>query len=95
MTITLEMFKAICTFDQITPWFLNFIFGFGRKTKSVDEDYMACYHQFFVGEEARSEAIEENRDKDHSQGDDEKLRAKSYGQWILTLLYEVVSLFLS
>lgn len=83
MTITLEMFRALCTFDQIMPLFLNFIFGFGRKTKSFDEDYMACYHQFSTSEDARIEALSKNRDEIHSLDDNQKLRANSYGQCVL------------
>lgn len=82
MTITLEMFKALCTFDQITPRFLKFIFGLGRKTKLFDEDYMACYHRFFAGDQARNKALAEKSDEAHSQGDDKKPRADSYGQCI-------------
>lgn len=45
MKITPEMFKSICTFDRITPRFLNVIIGLGRKTASMDENYMTCHHQ--------------------------------------------------
>ena len=93
--ITLEIFKALCTFDQVIPQFLNLIFGLGRKTKSFDEDYMACYYQFSAGREVRSEALAEKRDQDHSQGSDEKLQAKSYGQGIFTSPFEVIVVFLS
>ena len=89
------MFKALCTFDHITPRFLDFIFGLGRKTKSFDEDYMACYHHFSIDEEAGSETIAENRDESYSQGGDRKLRAKSHGQCILVLLFKTAFLFSS
>ena len=82
--ITLEMFKALCTFDRVTPLFLNFILGLGRKTKSFDEEFMACYHQFSAGEEAGRESLANNRDGDHNLDSNEKLQAQSYGQCIIT-----------
>ena len=73
------MFKVLYNFNQITPRFLNFIFGLGRKTKSFDEDYMACYNQFSINQKAKSETLAENGDQSRSQYSEEKLGAKSYG----------------
>ena len=85
--ITLEMFKALCTFDRVTPRFLDFILGLGRKTKSFDEDFIACYHQFSTGEEIRREALADNGDGDHGLDFNGKLQAQSYGQCIITIIY--------
>jgi hypothetical protein len=82
MTITLEMFKVLCMFDQITSRFLNIIFDFGRKTKSFDGDFMACYHQFFVDDQAKNKTLAEKSDEAHSQSDDRKSQADSYDQFI-------------
>lgn len=46
MKITADMFKALCTVDHVMPHFLNIIFGLGRKTVPIDENYMTCYHHF-------------------------------------------------
>lgn len=88
------MFKALCTNDQITPQFLRFIFGLGKKATSFDEDYMASYHEIYAREEGRSEAAEKgNGDRKH--GNDEKLRAEFYGQCIFLSPLEVVALVLT
>lgn len=43
MDITKGMFAAIFAADSVTPSFLKIMQGFGRKTSSKDEDFMACY----------------------------------------------------
>ena len=97
MTITLGMFKALCTFDQITPWFLNLIFGLGKKTKSFDEDYMACYQDFFASDRAGKRALVKHRDDAHCRSNDKKPQCDSYGQSIFTPAFEsdLFSLFTS
>lgn len=95
MTITFEMFKALCAFDQITPQFLHLIFGFGRKTRSFDEDYMACYQQFSINEEAKSGALVEESVEDRKLSGNQKLRVKSYGWCILFQAFDASSSFIS
>jgi hypothetical protein len=90
MTITLEMFKAVCTFDQITPQFLHLIFGFGRKARSFDEDYMACYHQFSFNEKTKSETLVEESGEGHNLSDNQKTRVKSYG-WCILFHYSMLA----
>lgn len=41
--VTLEMFQTICILHKITPHFLKFVLGLGRKFSSWDEDFMTCY----------------------------------------------------
>ena len=43
MKITLDMFKAVCIADQITPEFLSIVSGMGQKKAAVDEHFMTCY----------------------------------------------------
>ena len=73
------MFKAVCTFHQIMPQFLHLISGFGRKARSFDEDYMACYNQFSFSEKTKSEVLVEESDEGHNLSDNQKTRVKSYG----------------
>jgi hypothetical protein len=75
------MFKAICTFDQITPRFLSIIFGLGRKIKSTDEDYMACYHQFSIGTETEKVEVK-YEDEGNDQSESRQAQAESYGKHI-------------
>lgn len=82
INITLEMFKALCTFDQVMPRFLNLISGFGRKTKSTDEDYMVYYRQFSDRGEAVIEACKDN-DKGKEDCPERDRRPASYGQCFL------------
>lgn len=41
--ITVECFSAVCQLSGITPYFLHFVVGMGRKFSSKDEDFMSCY----------------------------------------------------
>lgn len=82
MTITLEMFKTVCMFHQITPQFLHLISDFEKKARSFDEDYMTCYHQFSFNEETKNEILMKESDKGHNLNDNQKARIKSYDWWI-------------
>jgi hypothetical protein len=44
--ITIQAFSVICHFAEITPFFLHFLVGMGRKFSSKDEDFMSCYSSF-------------------------------------------------
>jgi hypothetical protein len=37
---------VVCHFAEITPFFLHFLVGLGRKFSSKDEDFMSCYSTF-------------------------------------------------
>ena len=82
--ITLEMFKAISTFNLITPRFLNIIFGMGRKRASLDEHYMTCYCHWTV-----CQAMESNEtrctDGNESQNGEIETSYESYGLCALTI----------
>lgn len=78
------MFKAICTYDQIAPQFLNFVLGLGRKTKSFDENYMSCYHLF--SDDEKSGITRSKRQNQDYLDDARENRINSYGQCILCLL---------
>ena len=79
MKITVQMFKALCTFDQITPHFLKIVFGFGRKLSSSDESYMTCYCK--LSTKANGETSEgKNNEERHSGREKEgELQLKSFG----------------
>ena len=44
--ITVECFAAVCQLAGLTPYFLNFVIGIGRKFQSKDEDFMSFYSTF-------------------------------------------------
>ncbi|KAI1125641.1 hypothetical protein F5Y10DRAFT_246502 [Nemania abortiva] len=44
--ISLAMFQTLFTINSITPQFLKIMMGLGRKSSSIDEDFMSCYSQF-------------------------------------------------
>jgi hypothetical protein len=44
--ITIQAFSVVCDFAEITPFFLHFLVGMGRKFSSKDEDFMSCYSTF-------------------------------------------------
>lgn len=46
MDITIQAFSVLCDFAEITPFFLHFLVGMGRKFSSKDEDFMSCYSTF-------------------------------------------------
>lgn len=62
--IKLDMFKALCTIDQVNPQFLHFIFGLGKKTQQYDENFMACYQQISRCKETEREPLVESRPDD-------------------------------
>lgn len=39
----------ICQLAGLTPYFLHFVVGMGRKFSSKDEDFMSCYSTFSAG----------------------------------------------
>lgn len=78
--ITLEMFQALCTIDQVTPLFLNFSFGFSKKTKSSDEHYMACYYHISPDEKANNEESTSSGAKIDQPNSHEKPSDEFFGQ---------------
>jgi len=44
MKILFEMFKFICSVNEIHPRFLDFVFGMGRRNSSSDEIFNGCYN---------------------------------------------------
>ncbi|KAL2801840.1 hypothetical protein BJX63DRAFT_416477 [Aspergillus granulosus] len=44
--VTLEMFHAICTLNQVSPFYLKLVTGLGSQRLSSDENSIACYSRF-------------------------------------------------
>ena len=65
--ITVQMFKALCTFDQITPSFLNLVFGFCKRTSSSDENYMTCYCKISTMLDEKAEVKNKSRNESDDQ----------------------------
>lgn len=80
MKITVQMFKALCTFDQITPDFLNIVFGFGRKISSSDESYMTCYCKLSAMSEGETNGSVGNEGNWAGRGKEEVMQIESCGQ---------------
>lgn len=43
INIAIESFSVVCQLAGLTPYFLQFMIGMGRKFSSKDEDFMSCY----------------------------------------------------
>jgi hypothetical protein len=59
--VTVEMFQAICILNRITPQFLKFIVGLGRKFSSWDEDFMTCYDHILFSNKAETSQINQSK----------------------------------
>lgn len=57
MKILPEMFKFICSSIEMHPRFLNFVFGLGWKTSSVDETFNGFYHRLSYGANGNSRPL--------------------------------------
>lgn len=76
--VTFEMFQTICASHQITPRFLNFVLGLGRKFTSWDEDFMSCYS--CISPSNRHKASRKNK---HSKAMEDSPAAGVYYRWYL------------
>ncbi|KAJ0108127.1 hypothetical protein J7T55_007246 [Diaporthe amygdali] len=52
--VTADMFQAICDLDKVMPCFLKIVRGFAKKSRSHDENFMACYSQLHLSSRPRS-----------------------------------------
>jgi len=59
--VTVEMFQAICILNRITPQFLKFVLGLGRKFSSWDEDFMTCYDHILFSNKAETSRINQGK----------------------------------
>ncbi|KAK2603129.1 hypothetical protein N8I77_009609 [Diaporthe amygdali] len=46
INIAIDSFSVVCQLSGLTPYFLQFMIGMGRKFSSKDEDFMSCYSTF-------------------------------------------------
>jgi hypothetical protein len=70
MSLTFDMFQAICKTSLVTPRFLMISIGFGRKLSSGDDDFAACYSSFLTlkGQQKSEEKSQVGKGGDNSVG---------------------------
>ena len=83
------MFQTLCTFNQVSPRFLGFVFGLGMKIRSSDEDYIACYYHYSAGERTAQVASSNTGSQDGHQSFGKRSKSDSYGKYFLNLSLEM------